>query len=296
MTLGRVAVLGIGLIGGSIGLALRRWRDQAPGASSVVVGWDASASALELALGAGAIDERAEHAAAAVAGADLVVVAAPVLALREIFKAIGPALGPGTAVTDVSSTKAAACGWAEELLPRGVFIGGHPMAGSERSGVGHARADLFAGALYCLTPTASTAPRALERARELVQAVGARPHLLDPEAHDRAVAAVSHLPFLLSTALVEATVGSPDWPSLRALAATGYRDVSRLASGDARMHRDICLTNADAIRPWLLEAAAALQSLAGDLDDPEALMRRFEAAKAARDAHVRAQDNEKSGR
>jgi prephenate dehydrogenase len=230
----------------------------------------------------GAIDRAYDSPVAAVAGADLVIVAVPVLAVREVLHVIAPAIGPETVVTDVASSKATVCEWAHELFP-GSFIGGHPMAGSERSGVGNARADLFAGATYCLTPLPSTTQAARDTAMALVQAVGARPYVLDPQLHDRAVAAISHLPFLLSTLLVEATSASPDWEIFRALAATGFRDVSRLAGGDPRMHRDICLTNAPEIRAWLGEAARMLQMLADELDDEPALLERFEHAKRVRD-------------
>ena len=282
-----VAILGLGLIGGSLGLALkdgptgRLLGDPVPS----IAGWDQDPSARRLARDRGAIDRAYDNPVAAVAGADLVIVAVPVLAAREVLHAIAPALGPETVVTDVASTKATVCAWARELMP-GSFIGGHPMAGSERSGVGNARADLFAGATYCLTPLPSTTDTTLETATALVRAVGARPYVLDPELHDRAVAAISHLPFLLSTLLVETTSATPEWRIFRTLAATGFRDVSRLASGDPRMHRDICLTNAAEIRSWLGEAARTLETLAAELDDEQALLERFEHAKRIRDELV----------
>lgn len=281
MTGQTVAILGLGLIGGSLGLALKR--SVSP---PVVVGWDRDAATLALAHNSGAIDYAAGDPTEAVANAELVVAAVPVLAVRDIFAAIAAALPRHAVVTDVASTKVAVCGWAAELLPA-VFVGGHPMAGSERSGIANARADLFAGATYCLTPEATTPPSAVTRVTTLVEAVGARPHLLSPAAHDRAVAAVSHLPFLLSTALVDVTARSPEWELFRSVAATGFRDVSRLASGDPRMHRDICLTNAAEIRPWLVETARELEALAAELDDEAALQRRFEIAKAIRDALIK---------
>ncbi|MDQ5850652.1 MAG: prephenate dehydrogenase/arogenate dehydrogenase family protein [Chloroflexota bacterium] len=280
MTGQTVAILGLGLIGGSLGLALKR-----SASPPVVVGWDRDAATLALAHRSGAVDYAAGDLTEAVANAELVVAAVPVLAVREIFAAIAAALPRHAVVTDVASTKVAACGWAAELLPA-AFVGGHPMAGSERSGIANARADLFAGATYCLTPEATTPPSAVTRVTTLVEAVAARPHLLSPAAHDRAVAAVSHLPFLLSTALVDVTARSPEWELFRSVAATGFRDVSRLASGDPRMHRDICLTNAAEIRPWLIETARELEALAAELDDEAALQRRFEIAKAIRDALI----------
>ncbi len=281
MTSGNVTIIGLGLIGGSLGLALKQtWGD-----AVTITGWDRDAEARTLAEAAGAIDRAMDDPAAAAAEADLVVVAVPVLAVREIFQVVAPALRRGAVVTDVASTKALVCDWAEEFFAES-FVGGHPMAGSERSGVGNAHAALFAGATYCLTPTPATSAEAIAKVAAMVQAIGARPYQLSPVEHDRAVAAISHLPFLLSTALVEVTTNSPEWNAIQALAASGYRDVSRLASGDARMHRDICVTNADEIRPWLTAAARALQQLADEIHDGAAMLRRFEEAKVARDRWV----------
>ena len=282
MTLRAIAILGLGLIGGSLGHALRRAAGMEPTKTPAITGWDHNPAVVEAALQRGAIDRAAADAVSAVGAADLVVVAVPVLAVPEVLALIAPALGPQTIVTDVASTKTAICGWASGLLgPR--FVGGHPMAGSERGGITEARADLFDGAVYCLTPESGTAPWALDATTRMVEQIGARPRLLDPQDHDRTVAAISHLPFLLSTALVEVTAADPEWDVLAEIAAGGFRDVSRLASADARMHRDICLTNADAIRPWLQSAIHALSTFAHDLEDGDALLRRFEHAKVARD-------------
>ncbi len=282
MILRSVTILGLGLIGGSLGHALRRAAGMDPTKAPVITGWDHNPAVLKAALQRGAIDRAAADAASAVAAADLVVVAVPVLAVPEVLEGIGPVLGPQTAVTDVASTKAAICDRASGILgPR--FVGGHPMAGSERGGITEARADLFDGAVYCLTPEPGTASWALDAATSMVEQIGARPRLLDPHAHDRAVAAISHLPFLLSTALVEVTAADPEWDVLAEIAAGGFRDVSRLASADPRMHRDICLTNAGAIRAWLQSVIHALTTFAHDLEDGDALLRRFEHAKVARD-------------
>jgi prephenate dehydrogenase len=281
-----IAILGLGLIGGSLGLSLRRAAGARPGETFTITGWDRDPAVPEVALQRGAIDLVAGDAASAATAADLVVIAVPVLAVREVFEAIVPALRSETVVTDVASTKATVCGWASEMLgPR--FVGGHPMAGSERGGIAQARADLFDGAVYCLTPEPHTAPWALDATTRMVEQLRARPRLLDPATHDRILAAISHLPFLLSTALVEVTASDPQWNVLAEIAATGFRDVSRLASADARMHRDICLTNGEAIRPWLQAAVRALEAFAEDLDDADALLRRFDQAKAVRDDMIR---------
>ena len=276
-----IAILGLGLIGGSLALALKRSSDRTP----TVVGWDQDRRAIGQALERRAIDRAAGDAAEAARGADIVVVAVPVLAARAIFQQIASALRPEALVTDVGSTKAEICSWAAETLGH-AFVGGHPMAGSERSGIEHARPDLFDRATYCLTPSPSTPAQILQQAVAFVRLVGARAVIMSPATHDRAVAAASHLPFLLSTVLVDVTASDQEWDTFRAVAATGFRDVSRLASGDPRMHRDICVTNAEAIRPWLLRTAERLASLADLLDDPESMLDLFERAKRHRDAFL----------
>jgi prephenate dehydrogenase len=142
------------------------------------------------------------------------------------------------------------------------------MAGSEQHGIRNARPDLLHGAVYCLIHAPDTPSAALATLRRLVASIGARPLLMPASAHDASVAAISHLPFLLSTALVQLTTSAASWPELSRIAATGYRDMTRLASGDPAMHRDICLTNAAAIRPWLHDMASLLNEIAANLDDP----------------------------
>ncbi|HEX6292249.1 MAG TPA: prephenate dehydrogenase/arogenate dehydrogenase family protein [Herpetosiphonaceae bacterium] len=274
-----VSIIGLGLIGGSLGLALR----EAP-VKVVVCGWDRDPAAVTGAYEREAIDRPAFTLPEALDSADLVVVATPVTVVQSIFTSIAPHLRPGTIVSDVASTKAQVMAWAEDLLPPDVsFVGGHPMAGSERHGIGAARVDLFRNAVYCLTPHERAAPEAVATLEKLVASIGARPLCISAEAHDSYVAAVSHLPFLLSVSLAQLTTADQQWPRMRSVAATGYRDLTRLASGDPTMHRDICLTNAEAIRPWLLSMADFLRGLADSLNDPVALQMLFEAAKQQRD-------------
>lgn len=275
MTPQRIVIAGLGLIGGSLGLALKR-----SATPRTVIGWDRDQDVVQQALARGAIDHAADDMRQA-ATADLVVVAVPVLAVEDIFRALAPVVAPSTIVTDVASTKQTVCDWASGLPC--TFIGGHPMAGSERHGVAAARADLFDGATYCLTPTPGTPRPALDALRALVEDIGARPYILDADAHDRAVAAVSHLPFMLSAALVHEAASSPEWEMFQTIAASGFRDVSRLASGDPRMHRDICLSNKEHIGPALLAAARVLQEIAAHLDDPDRLQCWFDQAKTIRD-------------
>ncbi len=253
----RVAIIGLGLIGGSIGLALHKVK-----IAQEVVGYDLGSGVTERACRVGAIDATYEALTDVVRGAELVVLATPVGSMRAILQGIAPAVMPGTIVTDVASTKEQVIQWAEELLPTSVtFVGGHPMAGKELSGVEAADAELFQGHIYCITPTEHTRPTATSKVAALVESMGARVRFLSPVEHDRQVAGVSHLPFLASIALVNTVVESPSWGEAALLAANGFRDMSRLAAGSPAMYRDICLTNSEAIVGWLDDYIATLQSL-----------------------------------
>jgi prephenate dehydrogenase len=282
-----ISIIGLGLIGGSLGLALR----ESP-INVIVCGWDRDPAVITGALERGAIQRSAFTLAEAVGDADVVVLATPVMVVKAILPAIAPYLKRGAVVTDVASTKAQVMTWAEEILPHSVsFIGGHPMAGSEQHGISHARADLFRNAVYCLTPHERATPEALALVEKLVAAIGARPLSIPAATHDAYVAAVSHLPFLLSVSLAQITATDEQWSGMSTIAATGYRDLTRLASGDPVMHRDICLTNADAIRPWLQHMADFLSQLADQLDNPEALQTMFDSAKQHRDDWLHHRDH-----
>jgi prephenate dehydrogenase len=277
----RVSIIGLGLLGGSLGMALRK-------AGCEVTGWDRDPQTLALARERGAIDHAAPSIDAAASAADFaVVVATPVLAMRSVFEAIAPHVLPGTVVTDLGSTKRQVTAWAKELLsPETPFVGGHPMAGLEVAGIAHARADLFEGAAFCITGEPEAPAWARERVRTLAIRAGARTLGISPEHHDHLVAAISHLPLLASAALVRVTTDEEHWEAMADLAASGYRDTTRVASGDPLMHRDICATNADQIRPLLLGMAEALREVAGLLDDPAAMSAWLTQAKSARDAWV----------
>ncbi|MBO0778261.1 MAG: prephenate dehydrogenase [Ktedonobacteraceae bacterium] len=253
----RVAIIGLGLIGGSMGLALRQAK-----AARQVTGYDLGRGVSDRARKVGAIDQPFQSLVDAVRGADLVILATPVGAMRTLLQDIAPGLTPGAVVTDVASTKAQVISWAEEFLPSSVaFVGGHPMTGKELSGVEAADANLFRDSIYCLTPTARTAPAAIKKVSELIEVLGARIRFLEPAEHDGQVASVSHLPFLASIALVDAVSNGPAWQDAALLASNGFRDVSRLAAGSPEMYRDICLTNSDAITHWLDQYIAHLQTL-----------------------------------
>jgi len=252
------AILGVGLIGGSIGLRLRErgWR---------VTGWSPREQTLELAARRGAIDDAAASPEAAVEGAELIVVASTIRAIPAMFRAVAAAAKPGAVVTDVASVKTQVLRWAGELLPDHVqFVGGHPMAGKELQGVGAADANLFEGCTYCLVPGSR---EALPRLEELVEALGARSLTIAAEDHDRAVAAASHLPFLTATALVRAVAA--DLEDLAgAVASSGFRDTTRLAIASPTMHADICNFNADALSGMIDRLQVELERLQGELRNP----------------------------
>ena len=253
----RVAIIGLGLIGGSIGLALHKAK-----AAQQVVGYDLGKGVSNQARKVDAIDQPFATLADAVRGADLVVLATPVGAMRALLQELSSTVTPGAVVTDVASTKVQVISWAEEYLPANVaFVGGHPMTGKELSGVEAADASLFQGRIYCLTPTARTKPVAINKVSTFVEALGARVRFLEPIEHDGQVAGVSHLPFVASIALMNTVAESPGWGDAALLASSGFRDMTRLAAGNPEMYRDICLSNGEALTRWLDDYIAALHTL-----------------------------------
>jgi prephenate dehydrogenase len=253
----RVAILGLGLIGGSIGLALHKAK-----AAQQVVGYDLGKGVMNQARKVGAIDQPFSALADAVRGSELIILATPVGAMKALLQDIASAVLPGAVVTDVASTKVQVITWAEEFLPSTVaFVGGHPMTGKELSGVEAADASLFQNHIYCLTPTARTNPNAITKVSTLIEVLGARVRFLEPAEHDGQVAGVSHLPFLASIALMNTVAESSAWGDAALLAAGGFRDATRLAGGNPEMYRDICLTNAEALTRWLNEYIRTLSTL-----------------------------------
>jgi prephenate dehydrogenase len=252
----RVAIIGLGLIGGSIGLALHKAT-----AAQEVTGYDLGRGVTDQARKLGAIDVPYAALADAVRGAELVVLATPIGAMRSLLQNIASAVTPGAVVTDVASTKTQIISWAEEFLPAQVaFVGGHPMTGKEQSGVEAADATLFQGRIYCLTPTQRTRPSAINKVSTFVEALGARVRFLEPAEHDGQVAGVSHLPFIASIALMKAVGEGAAWGDASLLAANGFRDMTRLAAGSPEMYRDICLTNHDALLRWLDDYITTLRT------------------------------------
>ena len=285
----RITIVGLGLIGGSLGLALR-----AANQGWEVVGHNRSHETAGRARKIGAVDRAEWNLPNALDGAEIVVIAVAPLAVEKILAEIAPNLAPGTIVTDVASTKTDVLEWAERILPETVhFVGGHPMAGKETSGIDAADANLFRDATWCILPGSRCAPEAVSRVEAIVRAVGAVPYYLDPAEHDSYVAAVSHVPFVAAAALVSSAAGSPAWRDMERLAAGGFRDTTRTASGDVAMHRDICLTNREPIARWLdgyiaeLARARDLVLRSGESEaDRDALEDFFVQAKVARDKWV----------
>ena len=250
----RIAVLGVGLIGGSIGLAARRRLD------AEVVGCGRSPERLRRAVELGAIDRAAGSVAEACEGADLIFCCAPVATLPEQAREALAAAGPETAVTDVGSTKGelvAALGRDER------FIGGHPLAGAETAGVENAREDLFEGARWYLTPTERSSGLLYDRLQRALSALGARPQAIDPTAHDRLMATVSHLPHVLANVLAAEAVGSLTQDSER-LPDVGpsFRDATRVAGSNPAIWADIYASNREAVAESVDSVAARLKQAA----------------------------------
>jgi prephenate dehydrogenase len=254
----RLAIIGLGLIGGSVGLALKQanWRQ------AEVVGYVRRHEVGSLALKLGAVDKVESNLRETVKDANIVIIAAPILTIKDIFSQIAPDLSADSIVTDTASTKLQIMRWAEELLPPEInFVGGHPMAGKETSGIRAATASLFHKCTYCLTPASHARPAAVRTVKEMVKKLGAIPLTIGAQEHDSLVAGVSHLPLLLSVALVSATTKNPSWQQMSRLAASGYRDLTRLASGNPEVNAHICLSNQAAIVSWIDEFSEELQRL-----------------------------------
>lgn len=269
----RIAVLGVGLIGGSIGLAARRRLD------AEVAGFDPDAGTLGQALELGALSEASESIAEAVAGAELVFCAAPVRALPDLVAAALDASGEETVVSDVGSTKRGLVEWATARPESDRFIGGHPLAGAETAGVQNARADLFEGARWYLTPHPGSSGMHYDRLQRTLADLGARPQAIDPESHDRLMASVSHVPHVLANVLASQAEAALKEESER-LPQVGpsFRDTTRVAGANPAIWADIFNSNAesvareiDAIVRRLSEAASLLRS--GDYEALESWQR-----------------------
>ncbi len=266
----QVTVVGCGLIGSSFALALRR-----RGACERIVGWDFSASALQEALEAGAIDATDQNLAAGeVSASDLVYLAMPVLEIVRFLREHGSQIRQGAIITDAGGTKTLICRAADHLPAGHHFIGGHPIAGSHLSGAAHALADLFEDATYVLTTdNAASGSEPFIALRETIESLGARVKLMTAADHDRALALVSHLPQMVSSALAAAVEEQAGRHELATLAGPGYHDMTRLAASSWTIWRDILLSNPtnivsaiDAFMEKLCAARDELHRSGSDLD------------------------------
>lgn len=279
----RVAILGLGLIGGSLGLALR----QAGPEQVEVTGFARRAATGELALQMGAVDNLADTPQAAVQDADFVFLCTPVLQMLPMAEVVLPVMKPGAVLTDVGSTK----GWfvqkSRSLLPQHIhYIGGHPMAGRERSGMEAAQADLFRDKWFIFTPLPDTPPELMQRLRQLIQLTGAKTAELDEQTHDQVTAVISHVPHVVAAGLVQLLRTQND-PALTArFIGGGFRDTTRIASSDADMWADICMTNGENIAAELDATVNLLGNVATMIraGDRQGVHEYFTQAKQLRDA------------
>jgi prephenate dehydrogenase len=275
VTFQQVAIVGTGLIGTSLGLALKRLNPPPQ-----IIGCDLRGDARRAASGQKALDRATGNVAEAVRDADLVVVATPVRAMELIFQEIAPVLRPGTVVTDTGSTKRHIIDWAAMHLPNTVsFIGGHPMTGRLTAGVGEADPAIFQNAVYCIVPLASADSKAVDQVVKLVEAIGCVPYFVEPDEHDGLVAGISHLPYVLSSALMRSVATDRGWREARTVAAGGFATATQLTDADPRMFGDICLTNREQIARQIDRFTAELEEMRNlILSGDESIYQRLEDA------------------
>jgi prephenate dehydrogenase len=281
LPVGTLAIWGVGLIGGSLGMAWRK-----AGVARTVIGIGRDRERLEEAVRFGAIDQFSLDPAAVLGQADVTVLCSPVEAICRQAEAYGRHVRTGGIVTDAGSTKRqVVAAWEQHLAPGALFVGGHPMAGSEKSGVVNARADLCAGARWVLTPGSRSTPAAVATLSALARAAGAEVLTMTPEAHDRMTAFISHLPQMVAVALAAAAgAGEEALPGTLGLAAGGFRDTTRIAASSPAVWQEIFFSNDLPLRQALAafrEALDALESAVGRRDEAE-LARLFRQAHRAR--------------
>jgi prephenate dehydrogenase len=278
----KITIVGVGLLGGSLGMAIRRRR-----LANKVVGYARRAASFSECRRARAVDEVTQDLLGAVKGADLVILCTPITQMGPRVKEMLSALKPGAIVTDVGSVKASVVRDLESLITRSEahYVGSHPMAGAEKSGVTAARADLFVDAVCVTTPTRKSNQDALRRVEEFWLAVGGRVLRLTPELHDALVSRSSHLPHVVACGLANYVLSSayPKWQPM--LCANGFRDTTRIASGSPEMWRDIAMANRRNLTKSLDAFIADLQKFRRALGktDSEAVTKFFETAKQRRD-------------
>jgi len=286
MTARRLTIIGVGLIGGSLARAVRT-----AGWATEIVGCGRDETHLEEALRLGVIDRYETRIAAAVADADVIVVAVPMGAMRAVFEQVAAGAGAEAIITDVGSAKGTVAAAARATLGAHLpyFVPGHPIAGTEKSGVAASFAELFVGHSVILTPLDETQPDALATVGAMWACTGAHVMTMSVEHHDAVLAATSHLPHMLAYLLVDTLARMDDSEEIFEYAAGGFRDFSRIASSDPVMWRDICIANRDALLYSLQRFTDSLGELRAQLEagDGESLMKLFARAKATRDRMVK---------
>ena len=270
----RVSIVGLGLIGSSIGMALRK-----AGVASTVIGHDAKREVSAEAKRLGAVDKTDWNLISSCDRADLVILSAPIRGIEESLRLLGPDLQPGCVVLDTASVKEPVMAWAAAGLPEHVhFVGGNPILSRALRGlwgVEHARADLFDGSLFCLVPAPDTDPDAIELVSNMASILGSKPLFMDAAEHDGLMAAVDHLPVLLSLAMLETVIDQPAWRELRKVAGSAFESSTQLVTANSIAHSDLSVLNKENVVRWIDAISASLASLrevlsqgdVGPLDD-----------------------------
>jgi len=269
----KITIAGMGLIGGSLAKAFRRTNHD-----FTIVGVDTSRENLYLAKEEGTVDYISEDLTAEISDSKFIFLCTPINRISEMLHSLSRFVRPGTIITDTGSIKSGIMTLAGQMLPGDVyFIGGHPMAGTERSGYSASVAHLFENAYYILTPREDTPESTLEELKHLISSTGAIPIVLDPLTHDKIVGAVSHLPHIVAAALVNTVKGADGSEGfVQRLAAGGFKDITRIASSNPKMWRDICLSNKERILPLISEIINCLNEFKKDLENEnESAIERF---------------------
>ncbi len=257
----RITIIGTGFVGTALGLGLMGLRQQN---AFEIVGHDKSAPTAAAAKKRGAIDRSDWNLISAIDEADLIFIATPVQAVRETMMHIGPHLKAGAIVTDTAGTKSQVMQWAKELLPESAnFIGGDPMLGREGAPAEAATAEVFQKSFYCLAPAVNADPDAIRILSDFVAGLGAQPYYVDPDEHDGIAAAASHLPFLLSWALMNTAVHSSSWAEIQKVAGENFKSSSAPVNADPTRWASLAMTNPAAMARWIDSAIAELQSIKG---------------------------------
>lgn len=285
----KIAIIGTGLIGGSLGLALKQTKIEAE-----IVGHDKNSSEAALAKKRGAVDKTEWNLHSAVDKASLVIIATPILEVKATLEAIAQTVQPGAIITDTASAKSQVLQWADAILPPGVhFIGGNPMTTQAGAGAADASATLFTNKTYCLMPARHAGDQALETMVNLAHSIGARPFFIDPVEHDAFVAAVGHLPFVAATALVRMATSSVAWSEIRRVAGVDFENASAPVMASPQSYKDICETNKEALLRWLDEYISRLVEMKELVSEGgESLLKAFASAQDERAKWLATRDDD----